>query len=132
MGRPEGERGYTAMSRAIACCSFKTDKSPFGEGLLEVYEIKAGDAQEGRRLYFNWYDNGDVLVGLTAIHRRNRNAPNGPSNPINVPITIEPTASTIIAIRNARMETPCAARSVSPPSITIADAMHINSMKSSE
>ena len=62
---PESQEVH--YSRVGTCCDFKTKKSPFGSGLLEVYEV-AYEGAPGRRLYFNWYDSGDVLipVGLTA------------------------------------------------------------------
>jgi hypothetical protein len=54
--------------RVGTCCSFKTKNSPFGdEGLLEVFEIRV-DGGQPKRLYFNWYDPGTLMipVGLTA------------------------------------------------------------------
>lgn len=55
-------------TRIGTCCPFKTPNSPFeGEGILEVYEITY-DGGKPARLYFDWYDSGDVSipVGLTA------------------------------------------------------------------
>jgi hypothetical protein len=55
-------------SRVGTCCVFKSKNSPFGDtALLEVYEIQVENG-EAKRLYFNWYDSGKVLipVGLTA------------------------------------------------------------------
>jgi hypothetical protein len=66
---PNGEP--VVYSRIGTCCSFKSPNSPFGgAALLEVYEIKVGGSSEPRRLYFNWYDSGEVFVpvGLTAAH----------------------------------------------------------------
>jgi len=65
---PNGEA--VSYDRVGTCCSFKTGKSPFGEGLLEVYEIKVANAPDAQRLYFNWYDQDEVFVpvGLTAVH----------------------------------------------------------------
>ena len=54
--------------RVGTCCPFKTPNSPFeGEGILEIYQITF-DGGKPARLYFNWYDSGDVLIpkGLTA------------------------------------------------------------------
>jgi len=64
---PNGETIH--YDRVGTCCSFKTKNSPFGDnkGLLEVFEIRFDDGQP-KRLYFNWYDSGKLLipVGLTA------------------------------------------------------------------
>src|SRR5262245_16653168 len=54
--------------RIGTCCSFKTKNSPFGDSaLMEVFEIRF-DGGQPKRLYFNWYDSGKLLipVGLTA------------------------------------------------------------------
>ena len=54
--------------RVGTCCEFKTKNSPFGDSaLLEVFEIRFNGG-EPKRLYFNWYDSGELLipVGLTA------------------------------------------------------------------
>ncbi len=64
---PNGES--LSYTRVGTCCPFKSPKSPFGgEALLEVYEITYSGAKP-RRLYFNWYDEGEVLVpvGLETI-----------------------------------------------------------------
>ncbi len=57
-------------NRVGTCCSFKTPNSPFGDGqgLLEVYQITVPGTESPKRLYFNWYDEGAVLVpvGLSA------------------------------------------------------------------
>lgn len=55
-------------TRVGTCCSFKTKNSPFGDtALLEVYEIRFEGVQ-AKRLYFNWYDSGKLMIplGLTA------------------------------------------------------------------
>jgi hypothetical protein len=56
-------------SRIGTCCEFKTKYSPFPDGkeLLEVYEVTY-EGGAARRLYFNWYDRGEILipVGFTA------------------------------------------------------------------
>jgi hypothetical protein len=57
--------------RVGTCCPFKSPNSPFdGEALLEVYEITVPGGGQPKRLYFNWYDEGEVLipVGLSAAH----------------------------------------------------------------
>lgn len=64
---PKGEA--IKYNRVGTCCPFKSPNSPFdGEALLEVYEVSALGAGLPRRLYFNWYDEGDVVVpvGLSA------------------------------------------------------------------
>jgi hypothetical protein len=50
-------------SRVGTCCKFKTKQSPFGDGeeLLEVYEVWY-EGGTPKRMYFNWYDDGDILV----------------------------------------------------------------------
>jgi hypothetical protein len=58
---PHGEE--LTYSRIGTCCEFKTPNSPFdGVGLLEVYEVRYQGAAEERRLYFNWYDEAELLV----------------------------------------------------------------------
>ena len=57
---PDGQP--VRYSRIGTCCKFKTEKSPFGgEELLEVYEVWYEGAMP-RRMYFNWYDDGDILI----------------------------------------------------------------------
>ncbi len=63
-----GPRGEVVhYVRVGTCCSFKTKNSPFGEESLEVYEISY-EGGPTKRLYFNWFDKGDLLVpsGLAA------------------------------------------------------------------
>ena len=64
-----GPAGETVHYKRIgSCCSFKTSKSPSdGTGLLEIYEIHY-EGGKPVRLYFNWYEEGDLLIpkGLTA------------------------------------------------------------------
>jgi len=65
---PNGEA--VAYDRVGTCCPFKSPHSPFGgEALLEVYEITIRGSEGSKRLYFNWYDDGPVLVpvGLSAV-----------------------------------------------------------------
>lgn len=65
---PEGQKVH--YQRIGTCCEFETSNSPFGDtALLEVFEIDFEGAKERIRLYFNWYDPGEVLipVGLTAV-----------------------------------------------------------------
>jgi hypothetical protein len=55
--------------RIGTCCPFKSPNSPFGgEALLEVYQLSIPGVGAPKRLYFNWYETGDVLipVGLSA------------------------------------------------------------------
>ena len=50
-------------SRVGTCCPFKSANSPFdGEALLEVYELSIPGVAAGKRIYFNWYDTGAVLI----------------------------------------------------------------------
>ncbi len=54
--------------RIGTCCPFKTPNSPFeGEGILEIYQVTF-DGGKPARLYFNWYDSGELFIpaGLTA------------------------------------------------------------------
>jgi len=63
---PNGEK--VTYTRVGTCCPFKSPNSPFdGEGLLEVYVTSYG-VSPPQRLYFNWYDEAEVLLprGLTA------------------------------------------------------------------
>jgi hypothetical protein len=56
-------------ARVGTCCPFKSVNSPFGgEALLEVYQLTVPGIDAPKRLYFNWYDSGDLLipVGLSA------------------------------------------------------------------
>lgn len=48
-------------SRVGTCCPFETKKSPFGSDLLEVFDVWV-EGGTPRRMYFNWYDDGDILV----------------------------------------------------------------------
>jgi len=64
---PSGE--LIIYKRIGTCCQFETPNSPFGgTALLEVYEINFDGATEPKRLYFYWYDSGELLTpyGLTA------------------------------------------------------------------
>lgn len=64
---PNGEA--MKYDRVGTCCPFKTPNSPFeGEGLLEVYVVAIPGVESPKRLYFNWYDTGAVLipVGLSS------------------------------------------------------------------
>lgn len=65
-----GPAGETIRyDRVGTCCPFKSPNSPFGgEALLEVYQVTVPGLGSPRRLYFNWYDSGDVLIpaGLSA------------------------------------------------------------------
>ena len=57
---PAGQKVH--YDRIGTCCPFKTPNSPFdGEGILEVYEISY-DGGKPARLYFNWYDSGEILI----------------------------------------------------------------------
>jgi hypothetical protein len=59
---PAGER--VRYSRVGTCCTFKTTKSPFGdEEVLEVYEVWY-EGVTPKQMYFNWYDDGDILIPL--------------------------------------------------------------------
>jgi hypothetical protein len=60
---PNGEP--VRYDRVGTCCSFKTPNSPFGdEALLEVFEVTYDGIEQPKHLYFNWYDEGEVLVPL--------------------------------------------------------------------
>ncbi|MGN6186551.1 MAG: hypothetical protein ACTHQM_23185 [Thermoanaerobaculia bacterium] len=62
---PGGEA--VRYDRVGTCCPFKAPTSPFGEGLLEIFTIAYPGLGQPKRLYFNWYEEGEVLVpaGLT-------------------------------------------------------------------
>jgi hypothetical protein len=58
---PHGEP--ITYRRVGTCCPFKSPNSPFGgEALLEVYQVTSPGLKESKRLYFNWYDEGEVFV----------------------------------------------------------------------
>jgi hypothetical protein len=65
---PNGEDVH--YDRVGTCCPFNSPKSPFEDGgaLLEVYVISYKGLETPRRLYFNWYDEGEMMIpkGLTA------------------------------------------------------------------
>jgi hypothetical protein len=65
---PNGEA--VRYDRVGTCCPFETPSSPFGEGLLEVFTLTYSGLDQPKRLYFNWYEEGEVLVplGLTAAN----------------------------------------------------------------
>jgi hypothetical protein len=67
---PNGEDVH--YDRVGTCCPFKSPKSPFEDGgaLLEVYVVSYKGLETPRRLYFNWYDDGEMMIpkGLTATH----------------------------------------------------------------
>ena len=62
---PDGEP--ITYRRQGSCCQFKTENSPFGGGMLDIYEV----TWEGRKspviLYINMYDYGELKapVGFT-------------------------------------------------------------------
>ena len=57
---PAGES--IKYDRIGTCCPFKSPISPFdGEALLEVYEVSISGGPP-KRLYFNWYDSGELFV----------------------------------------------------------------------
>ena len=57
-------------TRIGTCCSFKTKNSPFGDkALLEVYEIRF-EGGESKRLYFNWYDSGKLMIPVGLMARK--------------------------------------------------------------
>lgn len=63
---PNGEP--IKYDRVGTCCPFKSANSPFGdEALLEVYQLTIPGIGK-KRIYFNWYENGDPLIpiGLAA------------------------------------------------------------------
>jgi hypothetical protein len=63
---PNGEP--IKYDRVGTCCPFKSANSPFGdEALLEVYQLSIPGVGP-KRIYFNWYETGDVLIpiGLAA------------------------------------------------------------------
>ncbi len=64
---PQGQA--VSYTRIGTCCEFESPNAPFdGVGLLEVYEISYEGLSEPKRLYFNWYDNGEPKIpkGLRA------------------------------------------------------------------
>ena len=65
---PNGEA--VRYDRVGTCCPFKAPSSPFGEGLLEVFTLTYPGQDQPKRLYFNWYEEGEVMVpvGLTAAN----------------------------------------------------------------
>jgi hypothetical protein len=65
---PTAERiHYTIVG---TCCEFKSKHSPFGDtALLEVYEVQY-DGGKPMRLYFNWYDQGKLLIPIGLAARK--------------------------------------------------------------
>ena len=58
---PHGEP--VSYNRVGTCCPFKSPNSPFGgEAVLEVYEVTWQGLPEPKRLYFNWYEQGDIFL----------------------------------------------------------------------
>jgi hypothetical protein len=62
---PNGEQ--ISYTRLHSCCGFKTENSPFGGGLLDVYEIVWEGQKSKVRLFINMYDADElwVPVGFT-------------------------------------------------------------------
>lgn len=61
--------GPIKYDRIGTCCPFKSANSPFGgEALLDVYQLSIPGVGAPKRIYFNWYETGNVLipVGLSA------------------------------------------------------------------
>lgn len=65
---PNGEDVH--YDRVGTCCPFTSPNSPFegGGALLEVYEVSYKGMAGKRRLYFDWYDEAEMMIpkGLTA------------------------------------------------------------------
>lgn len=62
---PNGEK--ISYYRIGSCCNFKTTNSPFGGGLLDMYNVTYEGAKKEIVLYINMYD-ADVLkvpIGFT-------------------------------------------------------------------
>jgi hypothetical protein len=68
---PEAEREYLRslvgpngesliFHREGSCCEFKTENSPFGGGLLDIYSVTYEGKADTVKLYINMYDE-DVL-----------------------------------------------------------------------
>jgi len=63
---PEGQP--VRYERRGSCCHFETANSPFGLGLLDVYDVTWDGAEEPVVLYLDMYDSGDLYIprNLTA------------------------------------------------------------------
>lgn len=62
---PQGEE--IIATRIGSCCSFKSSKALFGEGLLDKWEVTYKGLKKPVVIYFNPYDDGEVLcpIGFT-------------------------------------------------------------------
>lgn len=67
-----GPNGETVQYERIgSCCAFETTNSPWGAGLLDVYQVTYEGLDKPITLYINMYDPGEPLipVGFTARSR---------------------------------------------------------------
>lgn len=51
---PNGE--FVVYARRGSCCPFKSSKSPFGEGLLDIYEVEIEGDTIKKVLYLDMYE----------------------------------------------------------------------------
>ena len=59
---PNGET--VTYSRTGSCCSFKTPKSPFGIGRLDIYSVSYEGKRESVDMYFNMYESAKVAAPI--------------------------------------------------------------------
>ncbi|GGB72220.1 hypothetical protein GCM10007424_10260 [Flavobacterium suaedae] len=70
---PANERAYLQRLRTVdgksisferrgSCCMFETKSSPFGGGMLDIYEIKVKGDTVKKILYLNMYDKGKLYA----------------------------------------------------------------------
>ncbi|MEO1515450.1 MAG: 2-dehydro-3-deoxyphosphooctonate aldolase [Bacteroidota bacterium] len=55
---PNGEK--ITYKRLRSCCAFKSDNSPMGAGMLDVYELEWDGLDKPVQLYINMYDPGEI------------------------------------------------------------------------
>lgn len=62
---PDGE--MITYERLGSCCNFKTPNSPYGVGLLDMYELRIEGHEEPVLIYINMYDAAplQIPVGLS-------------------------------------------------------------------
>lgn len=59
---PGGEE--LEYERVGSCCPFRTSSSPFGNGLLDMYEVQIKGTSTTLTIYINMYDRGPLKAPL--------------------------------------------------------------------
>ena len=63
------KREKLTYERVGSCCGFDAPNSPLGRGMLEVFTISY-EGSANRRLYFDWYNEGPLLVPVGLSGKR--------------------------------------------------------------